>query len=184
MNAQGLWQGQADPGLSETGRSQAEALGQALASDPAAGDIGTLLTSDLCRAAETAQVVGRALGLDPEPVPGLREMDVGAWSGRPHAEIETLWPEDYARFRAGDDTVAPGGGESRQRLRGRVLAALGAAVGHAARPDRPSIAIVTHLGVLRSLRPGTVLGTAEYAWWAQPRDGDASAAAPSDRGVL
>ena len=182
MNAEGLWQGQADPGLSERGLAQAEALGRGLARDPGAAAIGTLLTSDLRRATETARLVGRALGLEPVEVPGLRELDVGVWSGRPHAEIEARWPADYARFRAGDDTVAPGGGETRQVLRGRVLAAIGEALGRIDRDDRAAVGIVTHLGVLRALRPGTVLGNAESAWWAPPAGAPGLAGVAPDGG--
>ena len=57
-NAAGRWQGHADPPLSERGRAQAEAL----AADLAPLGIEVLLASDLARAAQTASIVGEAIG--------------------------------------------------------------------------------------------------------------------------
>ncbi len=146
MNAEGLWQGQADPPLSARGRAQAAQLG------PALRDRGLtdLVSSDLRRAQETAEIVAAALGLRVRVDPDLREADVGTWSGRPHAEIQGAWPDDYARVRAGDWDVRPGGGERRRDVRARAQEA----VARACREARGPLAIVTHLGVLRALSPG------------------------------
>ena len=51
--------------LTERGRAQAEAAGAALRDQP----ITRLLTSPMRRATETAEAVGEALGLEPEPIP-------------------------------------------------------------------------------------------------------------------
>lgn len=144
-NAEGRWQGQADPPLSALGRAQAEALADALAG----AGIALLAASDLARARETAAIVGARLGLAPVLEPALREHDVGRWSGLTHAEIEARWPEDLARFRAGDLALGPGGGESRLALRARVDAALERLEARAQGP----LALVSHLGVLRALDP-------------------------------
>lgn len=120
-----------------------------------------LLCSDQRRAHETAEILGRALGLEPEPWEALREADVGAWSGRPSAEIEALWPDEYRRFRAGDPDLRPGGGESRRVLRTRALAAVREIERRfAAGP----VVVVTHLGVLRALAPGLRLENAGTLW--------------------
>ena len=74
MNAAGRWQGQADPPLSARGLEQAERLAQVIAEEPAAAGIERIVTSDLRRAAETAAALGRALGIAPEPHPGLRDV--------------------------------------------------------------------------------------------------------------
>jgi probable phosphoglycerate mutase len=171
MNAAGLWQGQADPSLSEEGRRQAHALASTL---PA---VDLLVTSDLRRAQETAEIVAGQLGVPMAPEPKLRELDVGAWSGLPHAEIAARWPEEHARFRAGDPLVRPGGGESRIALRARVTAAL--VRWTAAHPDG-RLALVTHLGVLRVLSPGLELpnaGTVELCPETFALEGSAAAAA-------
>jgi len=95
-NAEGRWQGQADPPLSALGRVQAEALAEALAG----AGIALLAASDLARARETAAIVGARLGLAPVLEPALREHDVGAWSGLTRTEVEARWPAELARFRA------------------------------------------------------------------------------------
>jgi broad specificity phosphatase PhoE len=158
-NALGRWQGQADPPLSEAGRREARALAERVAreAEPLAG----LVTSDLARARETAAVLGEALGLEPEPMPALREVDIGSWSGRLGDEIARLWPEDYARFCAGDLELRLGGGESRRALRARVADAVRALE---LRFGAREIVVVTHLGWLRALRPGLELPNAGSLW--------------------
>ena len=158
-NALGRWQGQADPPLSEAGRRSAHALAERLAGEAAGAS--ALVSSDLLRARETAGILSRALRLEPEVWPLLREADVGSWSGRASAEIEALWPDDYRRFRAGDPELRPGGGESRRALRSR---ALGAVRELEQRFAGGSVVLVTHLGWIRALAPGLVLANAGTLW--------------------
>ncbi len=146
-NAAGLWQGQADPPLSERGRVQArEAVAGLVALAPVA-----LYASDLGRAWETAEILGRRLGLAPVPEPRMREFHVGEWSGCTRAEIEARWPGQYARFSRREPDFAPGGGETPRALLARVGEALRdiAARHVSARPSR--VAVVTHGGVMKSL---------------------------------
>ncbi len=157
MNAAGLWQGQADPPLSARGRLQARRLGRALSGT----GLAALVSSDLARARETAEILGEALGLVPEPRLDLREMDVGTWSGLSHAEIARRWPEDYARFRAGCLDIRAGGGESRRELFARVRRALAEVV---ARHPSGRAAVVSHRGALRAIAPELALGNAEARW--------------------
>jgi len=157
MNAAGLWQGQADPPLSAAGRAQARRLAGALR----LAELEAVVSSDLARARETAAILGDALGLAPAAEPGLRELDVGAWSGLGHAEIARLWPDEYARFRAGCEETRPGGGETRRELRARVVAALRAV---AARWPGRRVAVVFHSGAIRSVAPHAKLGHAEGLW--------------------
>jgi broad specificity phosphatase PhoE len=91
-------------------------------------------------------------------------MDVGQWSARPHAEIQERWPDDYQRVRAGDWQARAGGGETRREVRLRVQDVLERVQREA---DGQRVAVVTHLGVLRSLVPGIQVGNAEcveLAW--------------------
>ena len=155
MNAAGLWQGQANPPLSEEGREQAHALGERLGGE----SLSVLVASDLRRARETAEIAGRRLGIAVRLEPGLRELDVGDWSGLARDEIARRWPEDFDRFRTGDLDVRAGGGETRRELRERVVATLRSLQ----QTYRGSgIAIVTHLGVIRTLSPGIQITNAEW----------------------
>jgi broad specificity phosphatase PhoE len=154
-NAEGRWQGQSDPPLSERGRIQSRVLALALAEDC----IAHVVSSDLIRARETATILAERFALEVEIEPGLRELDVGTWSGLGHEEIGRRHGEDLARFRAGDDAVRPGGGESRSEVRSRARQAL-AALG-----DRHSdslVAVVTHGGLIWALAPGMRLANAGF----------------------
>ena len=155
MNAAGLWQGQANPPLSEEGREQAQALGDRLAEE----SLSVLVASDLQRARETAEIAAHRLGIATRLEPGLRELDVGEWSGLARDEIARRWPEDFDRFRAGDLDVRAGGGETRRELRARVVAALRSLQ---RRYCGERIAVVTHPGVIRTLVPGTQITNAEW----------------------
>lgn len=170
-NAQGRWQGQADPGLSARGREQARALAAALAAEA----LDVLIASDLARAAETARIVADVLGLEPCFDRRLREHDVGAWSGLTHAEIASRWPEDYARFRSGDADLRFGGGESRRELAARVARA---AVELAAEHPGRRLAFVTHGGWIRALVPGVLLGNAGIWRFGEVAAGDGASACP------
>jgi probable phosphoglycerate mutase len=107
-NAQARLQGQADPPLSDAGRREAELLAPALAPFPPE----RVITSDLRRARETAALLGYP---DALPDARWREIDVGAWAGRPLSE-----------FPAGSEPAWRGGplhapdGETWDELQARV----------------------------------------------------------------
>lgn len=156
-NAAGLWQGHADPALSADGRRLASAAGAHLAG------IGfdAVFSSDLTRAVETAELLITSAGLTAPLVidPGLREYDVGEWSGREREEIESLWPGDIRRFGSGE-LARPPGGEDRAGFDARVLSAAARVGRHAATSGWSTILVVAHGGVVRSL--ARLCGVAEY----------------------
>jgi probable phosphoglycerate mutase len=176
MNAVGLWQGQADPPLSEEGREQARELAERLGE----GSLSVLVASDLQRARETAEIAACRLGITTRLEPALRELDVGDWSGLAREEIARRWPEDFARFQAGDLDVRAGGGETRRELRARVVAAL-RSFQQQYRGDR--IAVVTHLGVIRTLAPGVRITNAECFWLDISKLAGSSSSSPQDGGT-
>lgn len=101
-NADGRWQGQADPPLSEHGRRQANAAASAV------GTVDAIVTSDLERAADTGAILARALGVDHVATDaGLRERDAGSLSGMTREDIFVrfpgLLPDDPVGFQPGDD---------------------------------------------------------------------------------
>ena len=96
-NADGRWQGQADPPLSDHGRRQAAAAAASI------GTVDAIVTSDLERAADTGAILARALGVDHVATdPNLRERDAGSLSGLTRTEIfqrfPGLLPDDPAGF--------------------------------------------------------------------------------------
>lgn len=157
-NAEGLWQGQADPVLSAEGRRQAAAAGKWLAE---LESFDGVFCSDLARAVETAELLLASMGSAASPVvdAGLREYDVGEWSGRTREEIEARWPGDIARFGAGV-LAAPPGGETRASFDARVSDAC-ARIGRAAESARfETILVVAHGGVVRAM--ARLAGAVEY----------------------
>lgn len=115
-NARRRVQGHLDVELSPTGREQARRAAPLVAAFAAE----RLLTSDLRRAADTAEEVAAACGLAAKPDPRLRETGLGLWEGLTHLEVEASWPGGLARWRA-DPTWAPPGGESKVEVAERAL---------------------------------------------------------------
>jgi broad specificity phosphatase PhoE len=119
-NLEGRFQGQLPVPLDETGRAQAIDL----AERAAAHGFAALWSSPLLRARETADVVARAIGLEPVEDARLMETDAGDWTDRSFAEIQAAAPEQFAAFAAGDPSFAFPGGESFAEQEKRVSAAL------------------------------------------------------------
>jgi probable phosphoglycerate mutase len=146
-NAERRFQGHADIELTEAGHLQAKAAAEALASyDPAA-----LWTSDLARAARTAEHVAERTRLRPEVDERLREVHVGDFQGR-------TW--DEARARAGEGPWDYGryGGESDAALAERFTAACTDLAATLAE-DQTAV-VVSHGHALR-------VGTAALLGWPQ-----------------
>ncbi len=113
-------QGHLDIPRNETGRWQAERLGQSLVAE----DITAIYASDLSRAHETALYVSRASGVPVVAELGLRERGFGDFEGRTFAEIEAALPEQAERSRKRDPSFAPSGGASLLQAQERLLAAV------------------------------------------------------------
>lgn len=92
-NAQGRWQGQADPPLSPLGLEQAEAGAAYLATLHAEVPFDGIASSPLDRASTTGDVIARHLGFDtPYRTRNLAERNAGEWSGLTRDEIEASYP--------------------------------------------------------------------------------------------
>lgn len=114
-------QGFSDTPLNEVGVQQAHALAQRIAEDY---QVRSLWSSDLTRAAVTAEIVGRRIGLQPRLDARLREGDRGEWEGRLFIDIARDEPETYAAWMRGGGGFRFPGGESLQEHSDRVWEAL------------------------------------------------------------
>jgi 2,3-bisphosphoglycerate-dependent phosphoglycerate mutase/probable phosphoglycerate mutase len=142
-NAAGRWQGWLDIALTPRGEQQAAVRARALAHDSFAPRV--IYTSDLIRAARTAEIIAAHVGAPVIADAGLRERNGGEWQGCTGAEIDERWPGMRAAWRHGA-LAAPPGGEHDDQVLERFDAALTRALAHAG----PSVvAIVTHHGLLR-----------------------------------
>jgi probable phosphoglycerate mutase len=136
-------QGHLDIPLNAQGLRQAAHLAQALAE----GDVvDAVYASDLSRAHATASAIAQALQQSVTAHPGLRERHFGEFQGRTFAEIEVELPEHAWHWRKRTpDWVPPGGGESLEMLRERILNTVDEL---AARHTGQQIVLVAHGGVL------------------------------------
>lgn len=128
-------QGSTDIPLNETGRAQARATGELLATR----EWDAIISSPLSRAFETASIIAGYIGLgDPETLDSIVERGYGAAEGLDHDEIDSRFP---------GNTPVPGR-ETREHVTARVLPAL---VELADRHAGEAIIVVAHGGVIRSV---------------------------------
>ncbi len=136
-NADGRWQGQADPPLTDLGRLQAREAARAL------GTVDAVWASDLQRAVETATVIAGDLGVGPVVLdPDLREREAGEFSGLTRPEIAARFPGFL------DDGRRPPGWEPDEALVGRALRALRRI---AAEVPGGEVLVVTHGGLVYAI---------------------------------
>ncbi|MCK5327543.1 MAG: histidine phosphatase family protein, partial [Candidatus Latescibacteria bacterium] len=88
----GMTGGWTDTGLTELGRRQAACLGARLKHEM--GDTPCrMVSSDLKRAFQTAQIVGKEIGLTSNPVPELREFNNGMAAGMSTEKAKSCFRE-------------------------------------------------------------------------------------------
>jgi broad specificity phosphatase PhoE len=137
-NAARRFAGRSDSPLTAKGRRQADAVADELEKVP----FDRVVSSDLSRTRDTAEVIARRHGVPVEVVPALREIDVGDRTGKPFDEARGLpeWRDD--------GFVAWPGGETLEQVLSRTLAA----IDRLARENPgKTICVVGHGGVNRIL---------------------------------
>ncbi|HEX7166840.1 MAG TPA: histidine phosphatase family protein [Acidimicrobiales bacterium] len=141
-NAEGRWQGWADPPLSPRGERQAL---DAAAHLKDAG-LTRVVSSDLVRARRTAEIVAAELGLgDVEVEPDLRERSVGEFQGHTTEEVLARWPECFDDARK---IVRIPGGETFDAAAARAIPAL---LRIARRHEGETVLVATHGGIVRAI---------------------------------
>ena len=136
-NQSGRIQGHMDIPLNETGRAQASIRLAVLRAT-------ALYSSDLLRAYETAQIIGRATGLEVVQTPGLREINFGVWQGLSSLQIRERDPDVYAARRTNPYDVAPAGAETWRHFYDRAMQAVRDILVTTA---AQRVIVVTHSGV-------------------------------------
>ncbi len=126
-----------DTGLTDLGREQAEKTGKYLRSI-IDSDV-RIVSSDLKRAKETAEVIGEIIEGKVELDQGFREMNYGVVGGKPQAWIEKLEIPEIQEDTRMDIRIYEGA-ESRRDIGTRVNEALIKALDK----DRRDLVIVTH----------------------------------------
>jgi broad specificity phosphatase PhoE len=156
-NASRRFQGMLDSPLDATGIAQAAAAAIALV--PMRPD--ALVSSQLQRALDTAGPVGEQCGLDVAVDERLAEIELGTWQGLTRAEAKAAYPEEYARWQAGED-ARRGGGETYAEVGARATACIRDWLDRLG--SGSLLLAVTHGGTARATI-GTMLGMAPDTWW-------------------
>lgn len=128
-------------GLSGLGQTQADSLGQALATV----QLAAVYTSPRMRAVHTACGIARYQVVKLTRCDGLDEVDFGEWTGKTFSELDTL--SGWRRFNEARATAEVPDGETAVAVQRRIVSTLAAI---AARHPAHTIAIVSHADVLRA----------------------------------
>jgi len=141
------------PRLTDTGRAQARTAARAMLADIGPAAVEEIVSSDLVRATQTAELIAKMLGAPVRVDPRLREQSLGTLEG-------LSYDESYAAASAldwSDPEMRPGGGESVREVAARMSAALGVLP-----PDVITV-VVSHGDAIRTAllaHTGQQLGTA------------------------
>ncbi len=135
-------EGRYDSPLTDVGRTQVHLLAVRWQREQARFD--KIVASPLCRAAETAEIVGAALKMSPEFNADLVERDNGEVARMPLDEVERRYPEAQL--------VSPyaawfGTGESEAEFHRRA----GGVLEWLVRLESPSVLVVAHGGILNAI---------------------------------
>ena len=156
-NTEGRLQGQMDSPLTEQGREQADALARRLVRER--WPVSSIYSSDLCRATDTAAILGAALQAPVLLDERLREYDVGVLAGLTRADIEQQYPELWRMSRQSPIWPAVPGEEGNEAFGQRITSVLDDI--RSAHEDEQVIAVVSHgrtLGMMLMYLLGIDLG--------------------------
>ena len=124
-NRDKVYQGQNDLPLSPAGHQQVALLAERLSVLQPTHTFSAIYSSDLQRAMQTAIPTAQAIGLPVRSHAGLREIDVGEWSGLTFVDIQQRFPDEWAAaYPVMDPDRVRGGGESYRQAQQRVLQAI------------------------------------------------------------
>lgn len=163
-NREGRYQGQTDVPLNATGLAQAEALAESQRGRP----LDWVYASDLQRARQTAEILGRVTGAPVHIDRRLREIDQGAWEGQLFSHIQDAQGDLLAQRRREPLDTRPPGGETVREVMARVLPLLDEI--HSRHPDG-RVALVSHGAALAVIKIHVLDLPVEAVWDHVPRNG-------------
>lgn len=136
--------GWSDVELSEQGFEQAEKVAERFSSLSLKG----LYSSDLQRAIQTAEAIGKKHGALPIRTPLLREINFGKWEGLTYNEIRSSYGEEVRKWFDDPFQRAPIGGETLAEVCQRMELFLRDI---ASRENEGTVVVVSHGGLIRSI---------------------------------
>jgi len=112
-----IFRGRIDIDLNETGRKQAELLGEYLSESK----IEAIYSGPLKRALNTAQAIARYHNLDIKITDGLNDCDFGQWQGLSLQDVKEKYKELYTEWVSHPERVRLPGGETLSQVRERAV---------------------------------------------------------------
>ena len=144
-NLESRIQGHGDSALTAKGLEQAEAIARRLAGE--AFDL--LVSSDLGRALQTAQAIGRATNREVVTDTRFRERNFGCCEGLTYAELHERFPDTFGRhLQDNNPDFRMPDAETRREFYARIAGAFEALAGE--HPGK-SVLVVCHGGVIAAL---------------------------------
>ena len=143
-NILGKTQGHGNSPLTEKGLAQANELAEGMDKYP----LDMIFSSDLGRAMQTAEAVGKRFGIEVQPTEALREMGFGEWEGRLIPEITEKYPEIYKTWRNEPHLAKIPGGETLDVIKERLEKFIDELNG---KYDNKNILLVSHSVTVRVL---------------------------------
>lgn len=152
------FRGRMDLALTERGQDEARQLGRRTAAQwsPAA-----IFCSPLKRCVVTAQEIGAACKVAPQPLETLNDIDYGAWQFETHAAMKARFPELHDDWLSAPERVRFPEGESLQDVAARAADALRSIL---AAHHENTVVIVAHDSVNRVMLC-QLLGLPLAAYW-------------------
>jgi probable phosphoglycerate mutase len=108
--------------------------------------IGAIYTSPMGRCVITGEAIASPSGLTAKPLPGLNDIDYGAWQGLTHDKAKARWPAEFTTWFRAPHLAQPPGGETLQDVLARAAAMLRIVTGD--HPD-DTVVLVGHDSVNR-----------------------------------
>lgn len=136
-NAKKKMQGHTNTSLNNTGRAQAEALSKEVTKL----DINCIISSDLSRARETAEIINKEIGLDIIVDKRIRERCFGDFEGRVYDKITE---QEWKKFNENPKTY---NAETRKELFDRAKEFLGELKAN----KSGNVLVVTHGGTMKAI---------------------------------
>ena len=131
------FRGRADIGLDEVGMKQAESAAKRIGEWP----VSAIYSSPLRRALTTAEIMAGPLGLNVQLMPGIIDIDYGAWQGLSTEDVVARDDHLYSRWIESPNKVKFPGGESFVEVRERAASAVNDLI---QRHPKQTVVLVSH----------------------------------------
>ena len=138
------FQGQIDIPLNQKGIEQAEKVAEFLKDVP----LQAIYSSSLQRALTTAEIIGRAKGIEPQATDALREMSFGIWENMNSKDIQKKYAKEWKDFFAKPASTKIPQGESMSDVQKRAYPVVQQILDEHPEGD---VAFVAHGGIIRVL---------------------------------